>query len=316
MHHNRLWKYLIFAIFLVGVGILSGFFTMRLVLRGEEVPVPDFTGQGLEIATQKAQQQGLVLRMTEEQFSDTVSIGSIISQSPPAGEYVKKGRVIRVVVSKGFELVTVPDVRGQELRKAEGVLRATGLMLGQVARVHSNSVAEGLIIAQSPYSSTVVKQGTYVNMLVSEGEREVWFTIPDFIGKKMREVAGYLQKLKLEIGHITYEVEVSQLRGIIVGQNPEAGSRVTTGSIVDFKLAIPENNPQEWTPRYATIHYDFPVKEGKKWVRVVVIDDQGYHQVLSEIRPLDQGLEMVVSVVGEAVAEIYVDDVLIHEMIL
>jgi len=312
----RVWKYLIFAIFLVAVGILSGFFTMRLVMEGQEVIVPDFIGQRWEIASQKAQQLGLILRLDQEQFSDVVLKECIISQSPGPGDYVKKGRAIRVVLSKGFELTKVPDVRGQDMGRAEGILRTAGLILGQIARVHSNSVAKGMVIAQSPLSSTEVREGAPVNLLVSEGEREIWFSLPDFTGKKMREIAGYLQKLGLEVGHITYEVDPSRLRGVIVSQSPEPASRVKMGGVIDFKLCIPENNPQEWTPRYVTIRYDFPKKEGKKWVQVVVIDDRGYHQVCSEIRPLHLSLEMVVSVVGEAIAEIYVDNILVHEKIL
>ena len=46
------------------------------------------------------------------EYSDTVEKGKIIRQEPAAGDVVEKGGTISLVVSKGPQMVEMPDVIG------------------------------------------------------------------------------------------------------------------------------------------------------------------------------------------------------------
>lgn len=90
--------------------------------------VPNVVGSSVSDARQTLQNVGLKLVEASEQFSDSVPKGAIISQSVAGDGPVVKGQAtIRVVVSKGQDLVTIPDVSGQKLSDAMTTLQNAGL---------------------------------------------------------------------------------------------------------------------------------------------------------------------------------------------
>lgn len=97
-----------------------------------------------------------------EKFSDTVAAGSVISLSPPPGETVERGGTVTVTVSKGPDVVPVPDVSGKTIDEAEAVLVGAGLTLGQ-ACCHPR----GRVVAQEPSPGQSVRRGSSVDLLLS-----------------------------------------------------------------------------------------------------------------------------------------------------
>jgi len=87
--------------------------------------VPKFTGLSAE-AARRAVPDGLTVTIVE-QFSETVEKGIVFRSSVAAGTAVEKGTRIVLTMSKGPELVTVPDVRGKSPAEAERALNAAGL---------------------------------------------------------------------------------------------------------------------------------------------------------------------------------------------
>ncbi|HEX8781393.1 MAG TPA: Stk1 family PASTA domain-containing Ser/Thr kinase, partial [Nocardioides sp.] len=71
--------------------------------------VPDVAGTSLEQAQQQLRRRGLVPEVVAEEYSDTVSQGDVISQSPADGT-LYRGDSVELVVSQGPELVEVPRV--------------------------------------------------------------------------------------------------------------------------------------------------------------------------------------------------------------
>lgn len=95
-------------------------------------------------------------------FSDAVPAGVVISLSEDAGTAVPRDREIGVTVSKGPDLVAVPDTRGKRLEQAEAMLEAAGLVLGQDC---CNS--RGRVVGSDPAPGTQVKRGTAVNLFLA-----------------------------------------------------------------------------------------------------------------------------------------------------
>jgi hypothetical protein len=56
------------------------------------------------------------------QYSGDIPANHIISQDPPAGSEVKKGRSVRIVISRGPASVQVPNLKGLSLDQAETLL--------------------------------------------------------------------------------------------------------------------------------------------------------------------------------------------------
>lgn len=90
------------------------------------VNMPDIEGRSKDEAQQALSDLKLKANFSEE-FSDTVPAGEVLSASVPKDTQLKWGDSVDVVVSKGPQMVTVPDVRGQDYDAAAKTLKALGL---------------------------------------------------------------------------------------------------------------------------------------------------------------------------------------------
>ncbi|WEV46136.1 PASTA domain-containing protein [Bifidobacterium sp. ESL0690] len=101
---------------------------VTLILSKGPMPVsmPDVIGRSKDDAQAAFNDAKLKPNYTEE-FNDTVPAGSIISTSVKAGTQLHWGDKVDVVVSKGPETVTIPDVRGKNESDAQKTLEALGL---------------------------------------------------------------------------------------------------------------------------------------------------------------------------------------------
>jgi len=155
-------------------------------------PVPDVSGQALSTATESISAAGLAVGQVTEQCSDTVSAGSVVGQDPAGGASVSPGTVVHLVVSSGPcppATVTVPDVTGQPLSSAEGILTESGLVSGQVTEECSDTVPAGSVVGQDPAGGASVSPGTVVHLVVSSGPCPVIFADPN-LESAVRQTLG------------------------------------------------------------------------------------------------------------------------------
>ena len=106
----------------------------------------DYTGQKLDDV--KASFQGTVKVSADGEYSDTVPKGNVISQEPPVGSpvmYSSGESILYVVVSKGPQMVALPDVVGKSYSAAAEELTNLGLVAMQEVE-YSSTVAEGKVI--------------------------------------------------------------------------------------------------------------------------------------------------------------------------
>jgi eukaryotic-like serine/threonine-protein kinase len=109
-----------------GASLKKGTAVEMTVSKGRKpIEVPDQTGKDATAATRALEKLGLEVDAKEQQNSDTVPKGSVISQSPRDGTLFK-GDTVTLVVSKGPVLVDVPNVVGQQVDQARQALEAAG----------------------------------------------------------------------------------------------------------------------------------------------------------------------------------------------
>ena len=92
--------------------------------------------------------------------------GDVVAQSPRAGGQAAKGSIVRLNVSKGSGLVSVPSVVGISQADAEAELQTEGLR-ANIVPVPSRDPA-GTVVAQNPVSGQA-RQGSAVRLNVSTG---------------------------------------------------------------------------------------------------------------------------------------------------
>ena len=90
--------------------------------------VPNLVGLAFADAQATVEPFALGVSEAERQFSDTVPVDTVMSQTPTPGEQVERGTGIVVVVSKGPDVVTMPDLTGMTFDDASATLTAAGFV--------------------------------------------------------------------------------------------------------------------------------------------------------------------------------------------
>jgi serine/threonine-protein kinase len=108
----------------------------------------------------KAALEGVQLKAKQvDEFSDDVEKGTVIRVEPGEGEKVARDSEVSVVVSKGPDLVKVPEVKGQSLDEAVQAIEGAGLVVGDAF-----GPANGDPFLTSPSAGTQVKRGATVDI--------------------------------------------------------------------------------------------------------------------------------------------------------
>jgi serine/threonine-protein kinase len=125
------------------------------------VAIPDLHSQSLAAA--QAALQALQLTAVQlAKFSDTVPKGQVIDTVPPAATSVPLGTQVTVEVSKGQDLVAVPDVRTQSVLTATKNLEAVGFTVSEVVGSPDRPV-----YVTNPPTGALVKRGSAIKLYTS-----------------------------------------------------------------------------------------------------------------------------------------------------
>jgi serine/threonine-protein kinase len=111
-------------------------------------------------ATKALTDAGLIVGATNEEFSD-VTAGTVISLAVPEGT-VTTGTNVTLVVSKGPDLVTVPNVVGKSIQDAIAVLESAGF--GFATEVDQELWDAKAVRSQSPAGDSKAKRGTVITI--------------------------------------------------------------------------------------------------------------------------------------------------------
>src|SRR5437016_11671918 len=114
-----------------------------------------------------------MLRSVTQQASNTVASGNVISQDPASGSSVAEGSPVKLVISSGPQIATVPNVEGLTQAAASAAITEAKLTVGTVMQQASNTVATGNVISQDPASGSSVAEGSPDRMGISLGPQMV-----------------------------------------------------------------------------------------------------------------------------------------------
>jgi serine/threonine-protein kinase len=128
----------------------------------EPVDVPDVTGQTPEQAQSNLEGLGFTVERIDDGRSAGVATGEVMAVAPGPGDGPQAyGSTLKIQVSAGLPMVTVPDVTGQKADEAVAALEGAGL------EVDATSFFGNKVRNQVPEAGEVVEQGTTVKILVS-----------------------------------------------------------------------------------------------------------------------------------------------------
>ncbi|HFI0237516.1 TPA: Stk1 family PASTA domain-containing Ser/Thr kinase [Streptococcus suis] len=140
---------------------------------------------------------------------------------------------VGIVFFNSPKTVTVPDVAGQTVEKAQEMIEVAGLEVGTVTKEATNDVAEGLVIRTSPGANTSKRQGSKVNLIIATAAMVV---IPDVSGKDLATARQELETLGLQVT-VKEEYSLTVDKGIVIKTNPEVNASVGKGSSVTLYVS-------------------------------------------------------------------------------
>lgn len=228
-----------FFLLLVTIGVASAFLVVALLLRQEEVRVPDLRGQDIVTTIEILTQVGLQLKVERREPHATFLKDTVISQTPEPGMEIKKGRQVRVVISLGPSELQAPKLVGEHYRKAEVMIRQAGFFPGNVARVPSDGIGRDIVIAQSPAPGMPLERGGKVGILVSTGREAQLFAMPKMVGKKAEVAVRTVEAMGLQyrLSYKSAENPHPFTERVVLGQKPQAGHPVTGDVVVELTVS-------------------------------------------------------------------------------
>jgi len=205
----------------------------------ERVTVPDLEGMTASEAIEALRGAGLDSRTRVVPSEEPR--GTVIDQSPDAGEEVAKSTVVVLQIAKAPAspppsepaTVRVPNVVGLKAADARSRLRALGLRSTQ--RPEESPRPAGTVVGQSPGRGAELREGGTVTLRVSTGPAQV--AIPDVVGLDESAAIQELEAAGFVVQVVDEPTGEPTEDGVVLDQSPSAGASRPKGTTVTITVA-------------------------------------------------------------------------------
>ena len=264
-----------------------------------------------------------------EEFNEEVPKGEVIKQDPKfqPNYMIKTGTVIKVYVSKGLEMVKVPDELDKktvdEIKKA---LEDAGIKY-EIVEEHSEEIGKGklLRLEYNKNEQGEIAKKDAIKIYVSKGTAKKDVVIPKLEDLKKEEAIKKLQALNLKVTEQETYVEYKS-NGIVTLSTPTAGTTVKEGTEVKiFVNKVPElikgkivinvakmtgTSATPATPSTPAIPGSTPTPSTKVKVKVE-LDDKKIEE--KEVEKTETELTINVSSLGRSRLNVYINESLKYD---
>lgn len=268
-----------------------------------EIAVPDVTNMTVVEAQKLLEEKEFKVEL-EEKYGDPDKYkpGTVMEQSPKAGEKRKQGSLIILTICKGAELKAVPDVTGMSLTKAEQTLEAAGFKVGNVTKRHVDGEKLSAVLSQSPNGTDKAPKGSKIDLVVNEGDKAV----PNIIGKSVDEAKGMLEQAGLKLGEIKKVTDANAKKNVVLACNPSVGANLGEGAAVSITVAAGGDKHSAYV--------DFVVPGNKPVnVQLVLTDENGKATIYAGTQAGGVRLRQKVDYVGSGKVQMLCDGRVVSE---
>lgn len=271
----------------------------------EVLPVPDVVNMTVVEAQAALEEKGFEVEL-EERYGNAVKPGTVMEQSPKAGEKRKQGSTIYLTISKGAELKTVPEIIGMSLSKAENLLKDEGYAIGKITKKFDSSKTVGIVLEQFPKAMDKAPKGSKINLVVNEGEK----TVPNVVGQKLATAKQLLEKEGLVVGSTSYTKNQAD-KDTVLSTDPVPGSHLSEGAKVNLTLSSGGSDSMD------SVYVDFVVPgTQEQHVQIYVTDSRGRRLIYDGSQKGGVRLRQKISASDNAKVQLYCDNKLIEEKTL
>ena len=201
----------------------------------EMVAVPNLIDYSEENAFSKLEELNLVPVIDERIHDTKIQKGYVINQSVNPQVEVTEGTEVRLTISKGAEVVTVPRLTSFTLEVAKDLINQENLGEGGTTYENSDKTA-GVVIGQFPEAYSSVNAGTPVDLVVSSGPKIETVEVPNLEGQELSVALETLRTRDLIPGSVTQDYS-DKPENIIISQSKAPGESVDKGTAVNLVVS-------------------------------------------------------------------------------
>ncbi len=232
---------IIIAIILLFFGAMYGTIAVLNTTRPNEAEVPNVAGYNnekpltKEEAIEKLNNLGFKDITIEEEYSDDVEEGYVISQVPEykANFKVNVTKAITLVISKGQKIVTLPKkMVGKNIDDVTAELDTLELKY-EVIEENSEKVEADIVLDVDPGEGEEITAATEVKITVSKGSAYKDVTIPSVLGMPEDAAKKTLTDSGIVV-NVTYQENASKSDGVVISQSVNAGKVIKEGETVEI----------------------------------------------------------------------------------
>ena len=244
-----------------------------------------------------------------------------------------------LVVNKGAELKSVPEVRTMTFEKAKRFIEHAGFEVGEISRKYDRKEIIGTVLAQQPKGASKLPKGSKINLVINEGDKPV----PNLAGKKVKDAEKLLKAAGLRLGEVRY-IDDKPAKDTIVSTTPMAGQKIAEFEKVDLTVS----NGEASKPRDIYVDFTLTVeklvgyidtydkdkkkeaenikkkkelydnyfkknKDRRYELQVYVVDDKGRDLVFSGKKKIGENVRKKTEIVGNARIKVYADGSIIED---
>lgn len=164
--------------------------------------------------------------------------GTILEQDVKAGDTVKRGSQINVVIAgKGdstSEMVKIPSVIGKTKSSAKSTLESAGFSVTFEYGDYNDSVAADVVTAQSPSAKKQAVKGSTVTVTLSPGQKPI--TVPNVVGASQSQAESALAGAGLKYTYADSQYSDTVPAGSVISQT-KSGETVAAGTTITLTLS-------------------------------------------------------------------------------
>jgi serine/threonine-protein kinase len=233
-----------FVIIFAAVAVGAIFAYLKGMEANKPIPIPNIEGQQEEVAKKMLEDVGLYMEVKETVNDDEIAKGIVMKSYPDVGFPVKKGFTVKVKVSAGPKMVTIPNIINSTVDEAELTLNSSGLSIGERYEMNNDKIEKGKIFKQEPNAEGQLIAGGKVDIYISKGPEIKVVPVPNLLGDDIEKVKKKLEKAGLELGEVLTDTDLNQKDNVVIKQSPKEDMEVREGSPITVWInKLPEVTP-------------------------------------------------------------------------
>ena len=201
--------------------------TLTISAGASAVPVPNVLGWQAIDAERALRTAGFPVNLV--QVASERPAGEVLQQEPSPLVPQQIGAPVTLNISAGPAAILVPNVAGMDDVSAAVAITNAGLEVVPQSEP-SETTAEGLVTRTQPPAGTQVAEGSQIFVYVSSGPSVV--LMPDLTGLDPTTALIQLDTMGMTADVVAVAPLPDETAGLIVSQDPAAGTPVTPGSIL------------------------------------------------------------------------------------